>query len=89
MEMVSCPMGEKAQITLPKVVRKALGLKKKGELVGFMVESGSIRLTKARVIPEASLSDREIERLAVSAGRHHGKRRFRDQKTFLRHLWSL
>ena len=37
-ELVTAPLSSKAQLTLPKSVRKLLGIHKKGELVGFLID---------------------------------------------------
>lgn len=50
-EIYLSPLGEKAQITLPKAVRKALGLREK-DLVGFFVERN--RVAVSRIEPLSS-----------------------------------
>ena len=53
METWSSHVGAKFQITLPKHVRKALGITHPGELVGFLVDGSEITLTKAEITPQA------------------------------------
>jgi len=47
------PVGAKAQVTLPKDVRKALKIKEKNDFVGFIVEGNTVILT--RIEPVASV----------------------------------
>ena len=77
------------EVRLPKPVRAALHLRRKGALVGFIVVGGQVRLTKATVIPEPILSDEELAALARLSKRGAGRRTFRAQEAALRHLWSV
>ena len=64
MKIITAPVGEKAQITLPKPIRELLNIKNSGELVGFIVEGKTVKLTKAIVIPEIQeLTDEEAKKL--------------------------
>ena len=76
-------------IRLPKPVRAALHLRGKDDLVGFVIVGGQVRLTKATVVPDATLSDEELAGLARLSKRGIGTRTFRTQEAALRHLWSL
>ncbi|MFA5139295.1 MAG: AbrB/MazE/SpoVT family DNA-binding domain-containing protein [Elusimicrobiota bacterium] len=53
MQTWSSHVGVKFQVTLPKHVRKALGITQPGELVGFLVDGSRITLTKAEITPQA------------------------------------
>ncbi len=67
--MYMSPLGVKAQVTLPKVVRKALGLKEKKDFVGFVVEGHRVALTRIEPVPSTNPFTEEewvkIERLAA------------------------
>jgi len=77
------------EVRLPKPVRAALHLRRKGALVGFVVVGGQVRLTKATVVPDSTLSEEEVAYLARLSKRATGTRTFRTQDAALRHLWSL
>jgi len=89
MNFITAPLGEKAQITLPKVIRETLNIKNSGDLVGFIIEGKTIKLTKAHVIPEMyEFSDEEAKKLAHLARKKKGHR-FKNAETALRYLWGL
>lgn len=52
MQTWSSPIGVKFQITLPKKVREALGIRSPGELVGFVVDGTKVVLTKAAIVAQ-------------------------------------
>lgn len=52
MQTWSSPIGAKFQITLPKKVRQALGIRSPGELVGFLVDGTRVVLTKAAIVAQ-------------------------------------
>ena len=62
------PLGAKAQVTLPKAVRLALGLKEKEDVLGFIVDGKKVALTRIEPIPSSNPFTEEewekIERLA-------------------------
>ena len=76
-------------LRLPKPIRQALHLGRKGGLVGFVVEGQRVLLTKATVIPDPTLSDEELAFLARVSKRGAGRRTFRTQDAALQYLWSL
>jgi len=49
--VIAIPLGAKAQLTLPKAVRHALGIHHAGEYLCFTVEKGRVALTKAEIVP--------------------------------------
>ncbi len=64
------PVGAKAQITLPKAVRRALGVKEKEDMIGFIVEGTRVALT--RIEPVASsdpFTDEEWKKIEHLAGK--------------------
>jgi len=50
-QILTAPLGAKAQITLPRLVRQVLGLKQKQDLVGFIVEGNKVALTRVEPVP--------------------------------------
>jgi len=82
METWSSPVGAKFQITLPKPVRKSLGIERPGERVGFLAEGSKITLTKVEIVPQADpLTEAEWSRLLKLAKRPAKK--LRAAKQFL------
>ena len=67
--LVTAPIGAKAQLTLPKAVRQALHLQARGDLIGFVIESGRVALTRIEPVPSSDpFTDeewRKIDRLAA------------------------
>lgn len=49
METYSSAVGAKFQITLPKKVRQALGIKDPGTLVGFRIEGTRVTIARAKI----------------------------------------
>ena len=70
-KIITSPVGAKAQVTLPKVVREALHLKAQHDLVGFVIQGGRVALTRIEPVPSTDpFTDEEwkkIERLASHA----------------------
>ena len=68
-KIITSPVGAKAQVTLPKVVREALHLKAQHDLVGFVIQGDRVALTRIEPVPSSDpFSDEEwkkIERLAA------------------------
>lgn len=67
-KIITAPVGAKAQITLPKVVREALHLKARADLIGFVIQGGRVALTRIEPVPSrdpfTETEWRAIERLA-------------------------
>ena len=67
-KIITSPVGAKAQVTLPKMVREALHLKAQHDLVGFLVQGDRVALTRIEPVPSSDpFTDQEwkkIERLA-------------------------
>ena len=70
-KIITSPVGAKAQVTLPKVVREALHLKAQHDLVGFVIQGDRVALTRIEPVPSSDpFTDEEwkkIERLAAQA----------------------
>ncbi len=91
MTWITAPLGPKGQITLPKEIRKALGLQEKGDLVGFLLEenSGAVRMTRMEIRPaEAEYSQEELNRLTQLVKEPGGKK-FSSAEAFLKHIQKL
>lgn len=68
-EMFLGHLGNKAQVTLPKAVRRALGLRVKEDVVGFIVDGNRVAITRIEPLPSSDpFTDEEwvkIRRLAA------------------------
>ena len=90
-EMVTAPLSEKAQLTLPKRVRELLGLRGRGGLVGFVIDEAAHRVSVTRVdlVPaDEPLTDTELRKLAKLARARRGKT-FQTAEAFLEHLQTV
>ena len=89
MHIWSSSVSEKGQVTLPKSVRGILGINKPGQLVGFVVEGDSIKLTRAKVVKDTSITEDEMAMMAQWSKKGNGRKVFKTTKSALKHLWSL
>jgi hypothetical protein len=87
--LVSADVKANGELRLPQSVRQALHLRRRGGLVGFLIDGRRVLLTKATVVPEPILSDEELASLTRWSQRGVGKRTFRTSDAALRYLWSL
>ena len=88
---LTAPLSSKAQITLPKPVRKLLGLNAKGDRVGFLIDEKTRRITMTKVdlMPaEESYTEEEIRTL-LKLRKEPGGKTFDSAEAFLKHLHSL
>ena len=91
MTWVTATLGPKGQITLPKAIRQALGLREKGELVGFILDEGSksVRLARMEIRPaREGYSEEELRKL-MGIAKERGGKKFASAEDFLRHLDKL
>lgn len=89
MEIISSPVGAKAQVTLPKKVREILGINGKGDLVGFSIKGKTVTLTKAKVVPaEEEYTPQDISKLILLAHDKDAKT-FKDGEEFLKYHRKL
>ena len=89
--MIMATLSSKAQITLPKRIRELLGLREKGERVGFVVDEKTRRivLTKMTLVPaEESYTEEELRKL-LKLAKTPGKKTFASAEAFLKHVRSL
>ena len=91
MTWVTAPLGPKGQITLPKEIREALGVKNRGDLVGFVIDpkSSTIKLARMEVTPaQGSYTEEELRKLAGLAKEKGGKK-FASAEEFLNHIEKI
>lgn len=80
------PLGNKAQVTLPKAVREALGGVGKSDLVGFIVEGRRVAVTRIEPVPSSDpFTEEEWARLRKLAAKPPAAV-FDDSKSSLRYL---
>lgn len=88
--LVTAPLSSKGQMTLPKLVRKALNLGSPGDLVGFLVddENHTALVTKMALVPaEASFSKGELKKL-LKLTKEPGGKTFSSMEALLKDLKS-
>jgi AbrB family looped-hinge helix DNA binding protein len=88
MSWVTSPFGPKGQITLPKEVREVLGLKDRGDLVGFVLDekTGSVQLSRMEIRPAGEeYTDEELRKM-MGLAKTPGGKKFDSAEAFLRHL---
>ena len=76
-------------LRIPKLVRQVLRLTGRGTRIGFIIQGRQVLLTRTRLIPDTSLSDKELAALAQLSKRGTGKRTFQTAAAALKYLWSL
>ena len=65
-KLLTAPLSSKAQLTLPKRVRELLGVREKGDRIGFLIDEKSrrITITKVDLVPaEAPYTEEELRKL--------------------------
>ena len=88
--LVTAPLSAKGQMTIPKVVRRALNLASHGEMIGFLVDERAhvALLTKMALVPaQESFSATELQKLLKLAHAPGGKS-FSSVKELLKDLKS-
>ena len=88
---LTAPLSSKAQLTLPKRVREILGVREKGDRVGFLIDEKHrrITITKVDLIPtEEPYTEEEIRKL-LKLAKEPGGKTFNSAEAFLKHLHSL
>ncbi|MBI5209834.1 MAG: AbrB/MazE/SpoVT family DNA-binding domain-containing protein [Elusimicrobia bacterium] len=81
-------LGNKAQVTLPKAVRKALSLREARDLVGFIVDGRRVALTRIEPVPTSDpFTDEEWEKIRGLAAKPPAAAGL-DSQASLRHLKS-
>ena len=91
MKTITAPLGPKGQITLPKEIREALGIKERGDVVGFLLDekSHTVKLTRMEIRPaKAEYTQEEIKKLMILAKEPGGKK-YGSAAEFLKNLEKL
>ena len=89
-KFITAPLSSKAKLTLPKRVRELLGVREKGDRVGFLIDEKAHRIviTKVDLVPaEAPYTDEEIRRL-LKLTKEPGGKTFRSMDELLKELKS-
>ena len=90
-QFITAPLSSKAQLTLPKRIRELLGVREKGDRVGFLIDEKAHRIlvTKVRFVPEEVPYTSEEIRKLLKLSREPGGKTFESAEAFLKHLHSL
>ena len=88
---LTAPLSSKAQITLPKPVRELLGIKAKGDRVGFLIDEKTrrIMIMKVHLVPAAESYTAEEIRKLLKLRKEPGGKTFNSMDELLKHLKSL
>lgn len=89
-KLVTAPLTSKAQLTLPKRVRDLLGVREKGDRVGFLIDETThrIMITKIDLVPaEEPYTEEEIRKL-LRLRKEPGGKTFKSMDDLLRDLKS-
>ena len=89
--LMTATLSSKAQLTLPKRVRELLGVRAKGDQVGFVVDEKTRRvmMTKITLLPaEEPYTEEELRKL-LRLAKAPGKKTFASAEAFLKHVRSL
>ena len=89
--VMTATLSSKAQLTLPKRVRELLGLREKGDQVGFIVDEKRRRivLTKVTLVPAEEPYTAEELRKLLKLATARGGTAFASAEAFLKHVRSL
>ncbi len=88
--VITAPLSSKAQLTLPKRIRELLGVREKGDRVGFLIDEKTHRIliTKVNlVLAEESYTDEEIRKL-LRLRKEPGGKTFKSMGELLKDLKS-
>ena len=90
-KLVTAPLSSKAQLTLPKRVRELLGVREKGDRIGFLIDEKSHRIliTKVDLVPSEEPYTKEELRKLLKLTKEAGGKTFDSAQAFLKHLHSL
>ena len=89
--LMTATLSSKAQLTLPKRIRELLGVREKGDQVGFVVDEKTHRvvMTKITLVPsEEPYTEEELRKL-LRLVKAPGKKTFTSPEVFLKHVRSL
>ena len=89
--LMTATLSSKAQLTLPKRIRELLGIRAKGDQVGFVVDEKTHRvmMTKISLVStEESYTEEELRKL-LRLARTPRKKTFASAEAFLKHIRSV
>ena len=90
-KLLTAPLSSKAQLTLPKRVRDLLGVREKGDRVGFLIDEKAHRIVITKVdlvAADEPYTTEEIRKL-LKLRKEPGGKTFESAEAFLKHLHSL
>lgn len=89
-EWITAPLTSKAQLTLPKRIRTLLGVRMKGDRVGFLIDEKTHRvlITKVDLVPAEEPYTKEEIRKLLKLVKEPGGKTFDSAEAFLKHLHS-
>ena len=90
-KLVTAPLSSKAQLTLPKRVRELLGVREKGDRIGFLIDEKSHRIviTKVDLVASEEAYTKEEIRKLLKLAKEPGGKTFDSAEAFLKHLHAL
>mgnify|MGYP001557863583 FL=1 len=89
--LMTATLSSKAQLTLPKRVREFLGVRAKGDQVGFVVDEKTRRVMMTKITllsAEEPYTEEELRKL-LRLAKAPGKKTFASAEAFLKHVRSL
>ncbi|MBI4369485.1 MAG: AbrB/MazE/SpoVT family DNA-binding domain-containing protein [Elusimicrobia bacterium] len=89
--LTTATVTSKAQITLPKSVREALGVGQPGDLVGFLIDSDAhvVKLTRVEAVPvDEEFTEAEYRKLKKFCGQRKDKKTFKSMEALIKDLKS-
>ena len=89
--LMTATLSSKAQLTLPKRVRELLGVRAKGDQVGFVVDEKTRRVMMTKITllsAEEPYTEEELRKL-LRLAKAPGKKTFASAEAFLKHVRSL
>lgn len=89
--LVTASLSSKAQVTLPKRIRELLGVRTKGDQIGFLIDEHTQRIVITRVdlVPSEPLYTQEELRKLFRLAKARGGKTFGSAEAFLKHVHSL
>ena len=89
--LMTATLSSKAQLTLPKRIRELLGVRAKGDQVGFVVDEKTRRVMMTKITllsAEEPYTEEELRKL-LRLAKAPGKKTFASAEAFLKHVRSL
>ena len=89
--LMTATLSSKAQLTLPKRIRELLGVRAKGDQVGFVVDEKTRRVMMTKITllsAEEPYTEEELRKL-LRLAKAPGKKPFASAEAFVKHVRSL